>query len=309
MDPTKATPGERSPWRRLRDRWWAGRAARSLLPLEGGEPTLAAPTSQPATAGQFQEPEYARWCAAIGEVPKLHRKQWEFVYILRMLEVHRMLQPGRRGLGFGVGREPLVAAIAATGPSVLATDLAPDDPSVVGWKASGEYGGSLAALNTGGLCPAAAFEERVRFEYADMRSADGLEGTYDFLWSSCALEHLGSLEAGIGFLMASLERLAPGGVAVHTTEFNVSSDTATATDGPVVLYRRRDLLALQEQIHARGFSMELNLHHGGSDLDRHIDRWPYESGAHLKMLYTRFATTSIGITVRRPGPGASASCG
>ncbi len=46
--------------------------------------------------------------------------------------------------------------------------------------------------------------------------------------------------------------------------------------------------------------MELNLHHGGSEVDRHIDLWTYQSAAHLKMLYTRFATTSIGLTVQRP---------
>ena len=131
MDLTKTPKAQRALWRRLRDRWWASRAGRSLLSLDGTEPTLAEPVSQPATAGQFQEPEYTRWCAAIGEVPKLHRKQWEFVYILRMLEVHGMLEPGKRGLGFGVGREPLVATIAAHGPSLLAPDLAPPFSGVI----------------------------------------------------------------------------------------------------------------------------------------------------------------------------------
>lgn len=224
--------------------------------------------------------------------------------MLRALESCGLLEDGRTGLGFGVGREPLVAAIAARGPSVLATDLPPDHPLAAGWTASGEYGGSLDALNDRGICPERTFRDRVRFEFVDMREAGGLPGSYDFVWSSCALEHLGSAEAGLRFLRASLARLKPGGVALHTTEYNVSSDSNTVDSGPVVLYRRRDLLALADEVRAAGFEIELNLNTGNAPADRHVDIWPYDGAWHLKMLHTRFATTSIGLLIRRPLHGA-----
>lgn len=285
---------------RILQRWRRWRSRRSLLRSPAPPPTLELPVSQAVTAAQCAEGHYARWCEVIRERPKLHRKQWEFVYVLRALESCGLLKEGKTGLGFGVGREPLVAAIAAHGPRVLATDLPPGHPMAAGWAASGEYGGSLEALNGRGICPEALFRDRVRFAFVDMREAAGLRGTYDFVWSSCALEHLGSPEAGLRFLRASLERLVPGGVALHTTEYNVSSDTKTVDRGPVVLYRRRDLLALASQLRMAGFEIELNLHTGNAPADRHVDMWPYDGTWHLKVLHTRFATTSIGLMIRRP---------
>ena len=58
-------------------------------------------------------------------VPMLcHRKQWEWCYIAQVLACAGMNQPGRRGLGFGVGTEPIVAYLASTGSAIVATDLA-----------------------------------------------------------------------------------------------------------------------------------------------------------------------------------------
>lgn len=286
-------------WRRGLDRWRGWRVRRALLPSIDSEPSLESPVSQAVTAAQCRDPIYARWCDVIRERPKLHRKQWEFVYVLRALETHGMLADDRRGLGFGVGREPLVAALAAAGCQVLATDLEPGDPAVDPWRASGEYGGDKAALNERGICPPAQFEANVEFAHADMRAPARISGGFDFVWSSCALEHLGSLAAGLDFLRASLELLVPGGVAVHTTEYNVSSNGETVETGPVVLYRRRDLCRLAEDLRASGFEFELNFNTGDTALDRHVDLPPYDGPCHLKLLYTRFATTSFGLAIRK----------
>ena len=43
---------------------------RSATPTTDGDPSLTHPVSQPCTAAQFDEPVYARWCAAIGEPPR-----------------------------------------------------------------------------------------------------------------------------------------------------------------------------------------------------------------------------------------------
>ena len=47
------------------------------------------------------------------------------MYILQILEDHGMLRPGRRGLGFGVGNEPIAAYAAGKSVAILATDLPP----------------------------------------------------------------------------------------------------------------------------------------------------------------------------------------
>ncbi|MBV5337004.1 MAG: hypothetical protein J0653_03215, partial [Deltaproteobacteria bacterium] len=71
----------------------------------------------------------------------------------------------------------------------------------------------------------------------------------DFCWSSCSLEHLGSIKAGLDFIKASLKTLKVGGVAVHTTEYNVSSDEATIDNNPtLVLFRRCDIQGLVEEL-------------------------------------------------------------
>ena len=89
--------------------------------------TLEHPISQMCTSHQMAEPIYADWCGRFGNQPVRHRKQWEFVFILRALEYYGALRPDARGLGFGVGIEPLSSLFAAEGCRVMATDLAADD--------------------------------------------------------------------------------------------------------------------------------------------------------------------------------------
>ena len=53
----------------------------------------------------------------------LHRKLWEWIFIIEALSERGMLTAGRRGLGFGVGQDPLAAIFASHGVSVVATDV------------------------------------------------------------------------------------------------------------------------------------------------------------------------------------------
>jgi len=65
---------------------------------------------------------------------------WEWLFIAEALSERNMLVRGRRGLGFGVGREPLVALFASFGPEIVATDLDPARALAAGWTDSGgEY--------------------------------------------------------------------------------------------------------------------------------------------------------------------------
>jgi hypothetical protein len=86
---------------------------------------------------------------------------------------------------------------------------------------------------------------------------------FDFVWSSCSIEHLRSIEAGTLFMETGC--LRPGGVAVHTTEYNVSSNEDTLMAGSAVIFRRRDLVAMAEILALRGHAVASRESHGRYD--------------------------------------------
>nr|WP_047166521.1 hypothetical protein [Sphingomonas sp. Y57] len=262
--------------------------------------TLAHPISQMCTASQMAEPVYAEWCRRMDNAPTRHRKQWEFVFILRALEYYGALKPGSRGLGFGVGIEPLSSIFAATGCQVVATDLAADDDRAQVWNDTYQLGSNLRQIHNPQLCDEATFFERVTYRPVDMNAIPADLVDFNFTWSSCAYEHLGSIEAGLAFFENSLKCLAPGGIAVHTTELNLSSNSSTLEKGGTVIFRRRDFETLAERLLAQGHEvMPITFDSGDTDLDRFIDLPPYSSDPHLKLQLLRWVSTSFGMIVRK----------
>jgi SAM-dependent methyltransferase len=257
------------------------------------------------TQARCQSESYARWCLTLGEPVAMHRKKWEFTYVCQALEERGLLQSGARGLGFGVGREPLVAYFASRGCHVLATDLGGDEARAKGWERGEQYASSLDQLNDRGLCEWDAFRERVRYRSVDMNALpDDLTG-FDFCWSACAFEHLGSIEKGLDFVANSLRTLKPGGLAIHTTEFNLSSNDDTVETGHTVIFRRRDVEALADRLRAEGHHVEpLDFDRGTGVLDRYVDVPPYLEEPHLRLRLERYDCTSIGLIVRKGGAAA-----
>lgn len=248
----------------------------------------------------FQQPYFSFWTRRLGEGLRYHRKLWEFVFIAQALWERGVCVPGRRGLGFGVGREPLSAFFASEGVEVTATDLAPDGKVVAGWEATNQHADGKEALRNSAVCRDELFDRNVQFRFCDMNAVpDDLVG-FDFCWSACALEHLGSIEKGLAFIERSIECLAPGGWAVHTTEYNVSSDDETVDNLGTVLFRKRDLEQLASRLQAKGHEVaEMDWSSGEGPVDRYLDLPPYRHDPHLKMVLNGFVTTSIGIIVRK----------
>ncbi len=271
-----------------------------FLDLDAPEPTLSAPASQLCTLGQFAEPVYAAWCERLREPASIHRKQWEFVYILQVLELAGCLGPGRRGLGFGCGREPLVAVMAMRGCEVLATDLDAATAAGQGWIETGQHARALDDLNDRGICAPALFGERVAFRAQDMNRIDPDLTGFDFVWSSCSFEHLGSIRHGLAFVDRAMRCLRPGGVAVHTTEFNLSSNGSTVESPTLSVFRRRDIEQLASDLRRNGHRVwPLNLQPGRHAVDRHVDLPPYRDEPHLKLQLGRYVITSLGIVIER----------
>jgi SAM-dependent methyltransferase len=243
------------------------------------------------------DPLYTSWCKELRETPRLHRKQWEFVYILQALSQHGVLRPGCRGLGFGIGNEPLPAVMAAHGCEIVATDCDYEQAKAAGWVSTDQH--ARAAVNDRGICDATAFAERVHFRVVDMNAIPADLQNFDFAWSSCALEHLGSIANGLRFIKESLRPLVSGGIAVHTTEFNCHSNRETVDNAGTVLFRRCDIERLAGELSAAGHQISLNFALGSHQLDNHIDVAPYSENRHLKLLIGRFASTSYGLIIRK----------
>lgn len=244
---------------------------------------------------------YAGWTARMAARPQFNRKQWEHVAIAEAVQALGLAKAGSRGLGFGVGQEPMPALLAGLGCELVATDL-PADDGAEGWARSGQHCASLDRLLIPAACPEADFRARVSYRPVNMtRIPDDLHG-FDFTWSSCALEHLGSLEAGLRFMIDQARCLRPGGFGIHTTEFNVLSNDRTWTTGGTVAYRARDLADLAAACNRAGLELlPLTLDPGNGAMDWVVDTWPYRPEPHLKLLAEgAFILTSVLLVVHRP---------
>jgi SAM-dependent methyltransferase len=257
--------------------------------------------SRVCTQAQLSEPWYAKWSEAQGVEPIAHRKIWEFAYIPEVLDQLGMLEPGKRGLGFGVGHEPLVSVFAHRGVEVVATDLEASAREASGWARTGQLADSLESMIHPEICDPDKFRELVTWRAVDMRAIpEDLQG-FDFCWSACSLEHLGTLDYGLEFIERSVDTLRPGGIAIHTTEFNLSSDDDTIESGPMVVYRQKDMKALGERLEAAGHEVAaFDFSQGDGVLDHYVDVPPYhEEGPTIRFLAGPYTLTSIAIVVRR----------
>jgi hypothetical protein len=272
------------------------------LPGKFHSPSLADPSSQLCTENQFMEPLHAELCRQLGENSSiLHRKIWEFTWIAAVLKKSGLLRRGIKGLGFGVGQEPLPVFFARHGVEILATDAPNAAIEGHGWETSGQHASSLEPLRRPQLLDDNVFDKLVSFQPADMNSiSDDLTG-FDFCWSACCFEHLGSIEHGLTFVEQSLKTLRPGGLAIHTTEFNLSSNEGTLEHPTLSLFRKRDIEALYERLTSAGHKpWPLNFHPGTGPADAYIDVPPWGT-PHLKLEVASYVTTSIGLVVQKGG--------
>ena len=266
--------------------------------------------SQLCRYGTLDSPRFRQWIERLKDPWRVHRKLWELAYICQALDERGMLKPGRRGLGFAVGAERLPSLFASLGCHVVATDLASDDDRRLPWASTGQWLGAGERLNAHGICDPAAFAERVYFHPVGMNDVPRDLRGFDFTWSTCSFEHCGTLELGLRFVERQMECLRPGGVAVHTTEFNLTSNVRTIDRGPYVVYRLRDIEAVCERLSQAGHQVApLDIGIGGHPLDLHVDEPPYpdypsvpaDDVKHLRLRLGDFASTSIGLIVTRAG--------
>lgn len=291
--------------------------ARSLASLHPPLAALNAPLavglkSKPSVQADMQSAWAAYWCKQLQVAVCFHRKVWEYCYLLQGLFEADMLRDGVRGLGFGCGEEPIPSLLAQLGCRVTVTDLEPAEAAQKGWVETAQHASSLESCHHPHLVSRDTFLAKVEHSYADMNAIPSHLRDYDFCWSLCSLEHLGSIRKGLDFIEASLETLRPGGIAIHTTEFNYLNDKETIDNWPTVLFQRRHFEDLSAHLIAKGHAVApLDFDTGAGPMDRFIDLPPYAhdlhgagtaygTGAqHLKLMLDGFAATCFGIIIRK----------
>jgi SAM-dependent methyltransferase len=270
------------------------------------EPTLA----DDATFGQktslcreahFRMPLYQRWCAILHETPSFRRKQWEYVYILAAIEQAGLWQAGKRALGFGVGQEKIPALLASKNMQVLATDQSVRAGKQAGWVDYRQHASGINTLSHPELISDEQLARQVQFRTADMNHIPQDLQDFDVVWSTCALEHLGSIELSLSFIEQAMRCVRPGGIGVHTFEFNGGSNDETISSGPTVLLRERDIAAVAERLTAAGYQVgALDLQSGDGFVDHWIDTPPYRDDPWPRLLLYRHIAVSAGIVVKKP---------
>lgn len=291
------------------------RALAAALPVREGlvarRQNLA---SKPSTQTDLESDWAAYWCSQLKAPVIFHRKLWELSYVLQAIHDHGSLRSGARGLGFGCGREPIPSYLASRGVEITATDQPPEEMEAKGWASSRQFSECIDALYLPNLVAREQFDRHVKLRYVDMNAInDDIRG-YDFCWSICALEHLGSIAKGLDFIENSLETLRPGGLAVHTTEFSFFNTGATIDNWPTVLFQKSHFMEIAKRLESKGHRVApLDFHVGDKPLDKFIDVPPYSHDwhadmqtswgqkdcAHLKLSIDGFPSTCFGLIITK----------
>ena len=255
-----------------------------------------------ATTEEATDENAARILQGLGQGVTRHRKQWEFVFIVSSLGKLGMLQPGKRGLVFAAGSEPLISYFASFGVEIVATDMDPEGALEKGWATTNQHAKNKDGLFYENLISREKFDELVSYQTADMNHvAPDLHGSFDFVWSTCSLEHVGSIALGQRFAINSMELLKPGGAAVHTTEFTLSSLEETLERGNTVLWRKKDAEQLKDDLRHVGYEIDdFCWNAGDNELDYTPDVPPYKAHDHIKLQISNHVCTSVGWISRKP---------
>lgn len=291
------------------------RAEAAALPQA---PPPAAPrriglTGRVCRQADVERPWMRHWFQLLGIRAAYHRKSWESAFVLQGLWEAGMLAPGRRGLGFAVGREPLPSVMVARGAEVLATDLDAADARAESWTTTNQNAARVEDLFRPRLVDHDSFVARCAFRAVDMNAIPpDLAGGFDFVWSTCSFEHLGSIGRGLDFVVAAMDCLRPGGVAVHTTEFRLDGAGPRLDNWNTVLFAREDMDLLAARLAARGHRMApIDYGPGGRVLDHYVDVPPFDRprgeglapvvAPHLRLSVDGIPATSIGLIIRAAG--------
>ncbi len=256
-------------------------------------PDLDAPTSQLCTASQLTEPAFRELVEAMGTNQSPSRALWEQAWVVSILAGAGLIGPGRSAIALGARRERVAALLASRGVHVLATGRASDPASAEAERAQLFYPEIL---------PLEDFDQLIELVALDPERIGSLEqGGFDACWSIGLPDRLGSVAAALDLFKASLAPLRPGGLALHTFAFNLTSDGFTWELPDLVVLRRRDIEDLAERLQADGHRIVcLNTHPGCDPADEVPQTMPAAVPG-LRQRHGAIVATSFGLAIRKAG--------
>jgi SAM-dependent methyltransferase len=243
------------------------------------------------------------------ELARFHRKQWEFAMILLALRRRGALRRDALGLSMGAGRERLLYAVAHQVRQVVATDLYDLQTE---WETAHTEDPDRY-IKEGKPFP--VDDAKLRGLRMDMRSLDFPDGTFDFCYSSCAIEHIGGREDFLKHLSEAHRVLKEGGVYALTTELHYGPETLEHPHNyyfsPSYL---RDLIAeapfvAEPEIDARiahhriNYPLPQNLATLGLEGPGRLVNRLMGEAPHVQLLIGRHPFTSVSLVLKKDGRG------
>jgi SAM-dependent methyltransferase len=270
------------------------------------------PLSKLCDAADWLDPEFERIIRAeLAEEPRFHRKQWEFAQIFGTLQALGFLNPTSRGLSMGGGKERLLYAVARRAGHLTVTDL---------YETSSTWEGARTDNPDRSLKAAAPFAiepSRLAGRRMDMRALEFEDASFDFCYSSSAIEHIGKYDDFLRHLQEVRRVLKDDGIYVLTTEFHYGEDVIPA---PHNYYFSSEFL--HELVRAAAFVV-----FGGVDgtLSPHVFNRPVpanlsdlcadpadavtdmllKSAPHVQLLTSGLPFSSMSLVLTKPAPHAS----
>lgn len=171
-------------------------------------------------AADWFDPEFHRIVSEeLREPARFHRKQWEFAAIFHALKESGCLDNGGTALSLGGGRERLLYSLAPHVARLVVTDLydtgTPWDTARTENPDAFVRAGAPFHLDTW----------PIEARRMDMRQLDFEDESFDFAYSSCAVEHIGGWDDFRTHLQEVHRVLKPGGVYAFTTEFHYGDES------------------------------------------------------------------------------------
>ena len=219
-------------------------------------------------AGDWFDPEFSQVVLEeLKENARFHRKQWEFAMIFLALKKYGFLTEDKVGLSVGGGNERVLYSIANHVKKLIVTDLYDENTS---WDCARTGDPTEFILNSK---PFKVDEGKITAMRMDMRNLQFEDNTFDFCYSSCAVEHIGDFDDFIQHFDEVFRCLKEDGVYVFTTEFQFGKTTIKDPNNyifsPEYLAKIMDTIKLTPEINPDVF---LNNHEANLPLPSNIKK-------------------------------------
>lgn len=202
------------------------------------------------------------------EPAKLHRKQWEFAMIFLTLKKFGLLNNQKLGLSLGGGNERILYSIASHIKKLIVTDLYDENTS---WDCARTTDPDEFIKSSK---PFPFDDAKLQAMRMDMRSLDFEDDTFDFCYSSCAIEHIGDYNDFVQHFNEVDRVLKEGGMYVLTTELQFGDKTITDPNNYIFTKEYISSIISESNL---DFVYDVNV-----ELTRHESNYPFPSNIRNK---------------------------